>query len=445
MPMLDDSNFTAWKFRMVSLLEEHELLECVRTNVGDLVELQEKPGEKPEEKTARMKLMDKRIKKDCHCRSQLVTRIGDGVLDYLEEGMSPKDIWDKLHSVYARKSIASRMRVQRQIVTMRYEGGKLQQHFLQFDKLIREYRAAGAQLEEVDVVCHLLISLGNAYSGAVTALETMSKDDLKLEFVKNRLLDEETKKGVELPSSSQSDAAFHGAKPPKKLKCFGCNKEGHRVADCPEKKPKPEQSKKKKKSKANVAESGNRKDVCFMGKAHPQKERMRWFVDSGATDHLVRDKELFSELQRLEKPIEIAVAKDGETIQAEHAGMVKVVSVVNGKQVNCMIKDALYVPKLRCNLFSVLRVEQAGMRVVFEAGKAKSFDGSEVVVRAELSFAARYQRFFVFDVRSFAQRVRALAPSVRAFERAKPQVSGAERDGVRTRSEDHRYGRHYRV
>lgn len=296
---MDETNFNPWRLRMLAFLEEHELLECVRTNVGDVAELKEKAGEKPQEKTARMKLLDKRIRKDRHCRSQLMARISDAQMDHLEEDMSPKDIWDKLHNIHARKSVASRMRIQRQIVTMRYDGGKLQQHFLQFEKLIREYRSAGAKLEEIDVICHLFISLGSAFSGAVTALETMSQEDLKLDFVKNRLLDEETKKGIESPTPSQSDAAFHGAKPLKKQKCFGCNKEGHRVADCPEKK-KPQQSKRKQKSKANVADSGsNRKEVCFVSEANPQQARTRWFIDSGATDHLMQDNELFWELHRL--------------------------------------------------------------------------------------------------------------------------------------------------
>lgn len=42
--MLDESNFNPWRLRMLSLLEEHELLECVRTSVGDVAELKEKPG-----------------------------------------------------------------------------------------------------------------------------------------------------------------------------------------------------------------------------------------------------------------------------------------------------------------------------------------------------------------------------------------------------------------
>ena len=57
------------------------------------------------------------------------------------------------------------------MLTLRFEGGTLQQHFLKFDKLVREYRATGAVLEVLDVVCHLLVTLGSSYSTVVTALE----------------------------------------------------------------------------------------------------------------------------------------------------------------------------------------------------------------------------------------------------------------------------------
>ncbi|KXJ62430.1 hypothetical protein RP20_CCG010088 [Aedes albopictus] len=351
------------------------------------MELQEQPNDRPEEKEAKGKALEKRVKKDRRCKSLLVSRIHDSQLEYIHDKESPKDIWDALHRVFERRSIASRMHLKRQMLSMRFEGGKLQQHFLLFDKLVREYRATGAALDDLDVVCHLLLTLGSSYSGVVTALETMPEENLSLEFVKCRLLDEETKrKGMELSTPSESDAAFYGTKPARKLKCFGCKKEGHKLADCPEKKHKQDR-KQKQNSKANVAESGERKSVCFVsvrGANLPEENRTQWFIDSGATDHLVREKELFSELHRLKKPIEIAVAKDGETIRAEYSGTVKVVSDVQGKQIDCTIRDALYVPQLRCNLFSVLRVEQAGMRVVFEAGKVNIYSGSEIVACGSL-------------------------------------------------------------
>ncbi|KAF2897353.1 hypothetical protein ILUMI_08821, partial [Ignelater luminosus] len=63
-----------------------------------------------------------------------------------------------------------------------------------FDKSIRDLRSTGATLEETNIVCHLLLTMPNEYEVAVTALETLSKEDLTINFVKNRLLEEELKR-----------------------------------------------------------------------------------------------------------------------------------------------------------------------------------------------------------------------------------------------------------
>lgn len=213
LPLLDGSNFSAWKFRMLILLEEHELEECVRMNVADVEDLRVQQGDNQQEKDRKAKALEGRMKKDRRCKSLLVSRIHDSQLEYIHDMISPKDIWDALHRVFERRSIASRMHLKRQMLSMRFDGGNLRQHFLVFDKLVREYRATGAVLDDLDVVCHLLLTLGSSYAGVVTALETMPEENLSLEFVKCRLLDEETKrKGMELSSPSAGDTAFHEAK-----------------------------------------------------------------------------------------------------------------------------------------------------------------------------------------------------------------------------------------
>ena len=67
-------------------------------------------------------------------------------------------------------------------------------HFLKFDKIIRELRSAGANLEESDTVCHLLLIMPSEYNTVVTAIQTLASDELTIRFIKNKLLDEECKR-----------------------------------------------------------------------------------------------------------------------------------------------------------------------------------------------------------------------------------------------------------
>lgn len=385
--LFDGNNYSAWKFRMTVLLEEHDLLNCIERELADIDEIRVEPTDSADVKKQKETQTAIREKQERRCKSLLISRIHDSQLEYVQDKRSPKQVWDALKRVFERKSIASRMHIKRQMLSMRFDGQQLQEHFLRFDKLVREYRGTGADMDDLDVVCHLLLTLGPNFSTVVTALETMPEQNLTMEFVKCRLLDEEIKqKGadIELGAERNDTAAFSGtkfgSKQLKKLRCFCCKKEGHKMVDCPEKKKKKSSNQKNLNSKANVAESDGRNGVSFVGVSGDLKpQKAKWFVDSGASDHLVRDRELFIELYPLKDPIEIAVAKDGESIVAEQYGTVKVTSLVNGKSIECTVNNVLYVPQLRCNLFSVVKVEKAGMRVVFEAGKAMIYSGSELV------------------------------------------------------------------
>lgn len=70
----------------------------------------------------------------------------------------------------------------------------MENHFLKFDRILRELKSAGAKMEDEDVVCQLLLTLPKSYDPVVTALETMKIDELTIEFVKGRLLDDDIKR-----------------------------------------------------------------------------------------------------------------------------------------------------------------------------------------------------------------------------------------------------------
>lgn len=196
-PLFDGSNFATWKFRIQVVLEEHELLECIQNEIAEVEELQVKQEDTDATRQAKEKQVEKRRKKERRCKSVLISRIHDSMLEYVQDKATPRAIWLALQKVFERRSIASRLHLKKKLLMFRHEGGRLQDHFLVFDRIVREYRATGAVMEDIDIVCHLLLTSGPKFAAVVTArvtaLETMPEDKMTLEFVKCRLLDEEIK------------------------------------------------------------------------------------------------------------------------------------------------------------------------------------------------------------------------------------------------------------
>lgn len=64
----------------------------------------------------------------------------------------------------------------------------MQEYFLQFDRIVWEYKSTGAGVDDLDIVCHLLLTLDSTYTKVMTAIEAMPEEELTLEFVKCRFI-----------------------------------------------------------------------------------------------------------------------------------------------------------------------------------------------------------------------------------------------------------------
>jgi hypothetical protein len=378
-PLFDGTNFSNWKFRMEALLDEKDLLELVTELYSAKVVIQEGDTEQVK-KEKRDRLVELR-KNDKKCKSQIIQRIADSHLEYVKDAETAYEMWSTLQTTFERKSMASQVLLRKKLLTMKFNVGtdSMNTHFLKFDGTIRELKSAGASLEQSDVVCHLLLTMPPEYDTVVTAIETLASEELTISFVKNRLLDEESKrlgsrqeKGKEASTSSAFVAPTRNKKfdGRSKLKCFNCGIIGHKKSEC--RKP-------KSKTEAKICEVNT--ELCFAGFAQGEADSS-WYLDSGCTEHLAKSSNSLKNVRPLEKPIQIRSAKSGTFLTAKEMGDIPVETVIGEQTKRITIKNVLVVPNLEFNLLSVRRLEMNGLKIIFENGNGNIFKNDELVAVA---------------------------------------------------------------
>lgn len=237
--IFNGKDFNNWKFRVEILLREHDVENFIGKSLEEHNEIQIHNEDDQASRTAKEKLKVELKKKERKCFSLIVQRIGNDYLEYVKDKNNPKDAWSSLCAAFERKGVSNRMFLRRKLLSLKMkENDNLEHHLLEFDKILRSLKAVGANMEEEDIICQLLLSLPESYESVITALETMKAEELTIEFVKGRLLDIDIKKKSmgskeRLEHNEDHPSAMMGYNK-KQITCFLCGKKGHFQNNCPD-------------------------------------------------------------------------------------------------------------------------------------------------------------------------------------------------------------------
>lgn len=360
------TDFNNWSFRIRIILQEYNCLEAIDDGP---------PSPVTPEWT----------KKNAKAMSILVQCIGDSHLEYVKDCSNAQEIYRKLKASFERTGIASQLFLRKKILSLKFnELGNLEEHFVEFDRIVRDLKTAGAKPDNTELICNLLLTMPSSFDNVITAIETMNSSELTMEFVKNRLLDAEVKRKN---MSKEESTAFHGQKKFFKKKftyeCYNCGKRGHKKSECKFKKP--YNHKEKEAHSTDTEKYQEESEISFMVTEEGSSEvyqteehrTIEFIVDSGATDHLVNTDVYFQgDVIDLREPVKISVAKEGEALNATKMGTIRTQT--------CKLINVLYVPGLRCNLLSVRRCQRAGLSVKFENSNVSISKNKKLVVQGTL-------------------------------------------------------------
>lgn len=392
--------YSIWKRRIRALLNELDVLKVIDEDPPEMVD-------------------DEWNKAERTAKGVIIQFLCDSLLSFAEEHITAKEIVQKLDTLYERKSLPSQLAIRKQLLEMKFKGDTpLIIHFTVFEDFMIELLAAGAQLTETDKIAHLLLTLPADYNGVITALETLSEENITLAFVKTRLLDQEVKLkntsttslkvlhvetaktnfGQPKPNNQQNKTNWKNSRKPwrgnfnqkqnrsrqyksqnygnnpttrfSNIKCNHCGRKNHLKRDCFYYKRMIQNQSNNQEDRPRTIQtvqttSNSESGFAFMAgnlDTKPTKNEIIFLLDSGASDHLVNTLDVFNEVVDLMPPLKISIAKNDVFITATKRGSIPVITNLG---IEGVLQDVLYSHEVPYNLLSVRRIQQAGMSVIF--------------------------------------------------------------------------------
>jgi hypothetical protein len=226
-------------------------------------------------------------------------------------------------------------------------------YFLRVEEMVNAMKALGETIDEPSLVKKILRSLPDMFNPKVSAIEELN--DLKTMGF-DQLLGTLTTYEMRIV---------------KYIECYICHNYGHKSIDCRLREYEPDSKyptenvkfwKKKESDKCGLVFSAQRK-------SNP------WYIDSGCSKHMMRDKGKF---------LSLSESKSGNvTFGNDAPGKIKgkgMVSLSNGKG---KAQDVLLVGQLKDNLLSVSQMCDRGCEVLFTSKdcKIKSVNSGQVVAK----------------------------------------------------------------
>jgi hypothetical protein len=112
-------------------------------------------------------------------------------LIHIKRAETAKEAWEALKKYHTKSTLSSKIRLTKKLFKAELpKGGSMESHLQQMFEWMEELREVDAELKDTFIVTTLLASLNEDYDTLITALEARKEDDLKIEFVRSKLLEE---------------------------------------------------------------------------------------------------------------------------------------------------------------------------------------------------------------------------------------------------------------
>ena len=365
---LTNQNYQSWKFKMKMLLIREGTWKCIN---------EPRPAQPTEEW----------LDRDQKAQSTISLCIDDDQIIHICNCQTAKDMWEELQKAHERVNLSNKLYLIRKLYQTKLQKDQdMQDYIRQTLEMVERLRGIGEEIKDFHVAALLLSGLPESYETLVTALDARPDDDLTLEYVKGKLVDEYKRKTESMSNVSVcSETALktkyknkHSNVQLEKRECFVCKKPGHLKADCRIWKARMQKQSALQQAK-NVIET---KEYAF-GSKNGVTSVQAWCVDSGATSHMTNDRSFFAQLD--ESKTEGITTANGQFMKSVGIGdgfLYCPISPDITKKIH--MRNVLYVPDLESNLLSVKKLTNQGNVVTFQGDSCVITKGDCLLAKAKI-------------------------------------------------------------
>lgn len=372
---LNGTNWQTWKVRVEMLLQREDLW----TVVSEPFPLEE--GRDDEWRNA-----------DRKAKATLVLLLEDSQLSLIKNCTSAHEVFNALKSYHQKTTRSVRVSLLKKLCAVNLpERGNLEEHLREIDDLFDRLDAAGTELDKDTKVCMLLRSLPPSFDGIVAALDSREDDDISLDIVKSKLMDEYHRRlereGVGTGSKSEKAMQSVNNKSKESRVCHFCKRAGHLRRDCRKFKAQKAESGAEKETPKAKAAQGDGRSVAFTGSESVRSSS--WVIDSGASAHMTNNREFFESLSDFSGGW-ITLADGQKTkILGEGYGMLRGVDG-SGNTVKIDMQNVKFVPGLSTSLISVAKLGEKNLAVNFDGEGCRIADAGGDVVATGYRYGGLY-------------------------------------------------------
>ncbi|CAH0393367.1 unnamed protein product [Bemisia tabaci] len=430
---LDETNWNLWKFQTRVVLTAKDLFEITTGESKMPVVPEEVLTGTAEDIAASREAVTQALKdakmfklKDARAQEILVTRMEKGPLSHILSCNSASEMWAKLVNIYERQSNVSVHLLQQQFFNAKFDGSVME-FVTKIQNLSTELKQRKEAIPDKMVITKVLMSLPDRFKHFVSAWESVPVAEQTIDNLTSRLLVEEERQ------KSGEEAVALVAQSFSNLTCFRCGNRGHKKDQCHTRQSynnrgrgrfnqarggrndnhtgksgnpmndsrsngdagdqKPQRGgiqcnfchryghlwkhcrfRKSKENGAKTENSGNDNDnggssLAFLCAAEWESDS-NFYLDSGATEHMCKNREYFSSYTPLTEERRIKIG-DGSEILAIGIGTVSVQSFNGTRYVDMDINNVLHIPHLKVNLLSQGKSLDKGFSLISNAHEAR--------------------------------------------------------------------------